>query len=314
MTTMKGIVLKDMAPQLRDDLPIPPIRAGEVRVKILYTTVNGHEIELAANNGMRFFSKLMGARGEVQTGLEFSGIVESDGKVFSQGDKVLGYVDLANGWKPHAEYISIPEAYLAALPEAVTLEDAAAIPMSAMTALVALRDVAPISAGTSVLILGASGGVGVMAVQIAALLGAKTTAVASAKHHALLEELGADTLIDYKTTDITQTSEQYAVILDMTATYRYQQLRHLLTDDGIFIPANPFGSLVDMVLHRKSVGWLYVNKGDSKMLAELADWAAEGHLKSIIDSEFELADYQAAFEKALERGKSGRILLKFADE
>ncbi|MEM6530522.1 MAG: NAD(P)-dependent alcohol dehydrogenase, partial [Chloroflexota bacterium] len=311
--TMKGIVLNGTAPQLHNSLPIPPIGNREVRVKILYSTVNGHEIERESNRGFRFLNKLMGAKGKVQTGLEFSGIVESDGKVFSSGEKVLGYVDLARGWKPHAEYISISEQYLAPLPASLSLADAATLPMSAMTALVALRDIGQITQGTTVLILGASGGVGVTAVQIASILGASITTVAGASHHQLLKDLGADTVIDYKTTDITETDTQYELILDMTANYRFNQIRHLLTDDGIFIPANPFSALFDMLLNRKRIGWLYVDRGDSKMLTELAEWAAAGKLKSVIDSTFDLEDYRAAFDRALSRGKAGRVLIKIGE-
>jgi len=314
MDTMKGIVLKESKPQLRTDLPIPPIKAGEVRVKIIYSTVNGHEIELASNNMMQLLNKIMGARGDVKTGLEFSGIVQSDGQTFKTGDHVIGYIDLSKGWRPHAEYISIPEKYLAHLPESISFGEAAAVPMSAMTALVALRDIGNIKANDSVLILGASGGVGVMAVQIARILGANITAVASGKHHYMLQELGADTLIDYKTTDITQTNGQYDLILDMTATYQFKQLRHLLKNDGDFIPADPFNSLFDLLRYRNTVRWLLVDKGDTQMLTELAEWMVSGQLKSIIDSEFELSDYEEAFSKALSRGKPGRILLKFGDD
>ena len=233
---MKGIVFQGDNPQLKSDLPVPPVKKGEVRVKILYSTVNGHEIELATNKRMRFLNRLMGAKGEVQTGLEFSGVVETDGEDLKKGEKVLGYVDLTKGWKPHAEYISIPETYLARLPKSLSPKDAATLPMSALTALVTLRDVADIKAGDSVLILGATGGVGVMAIQLASALGAKTTAVASSKHHQLLQELGADTLIDYKSTDITKTNQQYDLIFDLTTTYRFRQIQHLLTDGGIFCP------------------------------------------------------------------------------
>ncbi|MEM8861401.1 MAG: NAD(P)-dependent alcohol dehydrogenase [Chloroflexota bacterium] len=310
---MKGIVIEGDTPQLRSDLPVPPVKKGEVKVRILYSTVNGHEIELAANKRMRFLSRLMGAKGEVQTGLEFSGVVETEGELFRKGENVLGYVDLTKGWKPHAEYISIPEKYLARLPESLSPKEAATLPMSALTALVTLREVADIKAGDSVLILGATGGVGVMAIQLASALGAKTTAVASSKHHQLLQELGTDNLIDYKTTDITQTTEQYDLIFDLTTNYRYQQIRHLLTDSGIFVPADPFKSLFDILFYRKSVKWLLVDRGDSALIAELAELATNGKLKAVIDSHFELAGYKAAFERALSRGKAGRVLIKLGN-
>ncbi|MEM7801183.1 MAG: NAD(P)-dependent alcohol dehydrogenase [Chloroflexota bacterium] len=311
--TMKGVVLQGTVPQLRHDLPVPPVAKGEVRVKVLYSTVNGHEIELAANRPMRLLNKLLGARGEVQTGLEFSGVVETDGEVFSKGEKVLGYVDLTKGWKPHAEYLSIPEAYLARLPDRLCPAEAAALPMSALTALVALRDIGKVRAGDSILILGASGGVGVMAVQIAKMLGAKTTAVASSAHHELLKTLGADALIDYRSDDIAQIDQRYALIFDLTTMYRYAQVRHLLTTDGVFVPANPFNSLIDMIVHRKAVRWLLVDKGDSAQIGELADWAATGQLKAVIDQKFELPHYQEAFERALARGKAGRVLIEIQE-
>ncbi len=310
---MKGIVLNGKEPVLKQDLPIPPIANGEVKVRVIYSTVNGHEIELASSKSARLLGKIMGARGEVQTGLEFTGVVETKGQTFSVGDKVFGYIDMTKGWKPHAEYISIPEQYLAHLPDALSESSTAALPMSAMTALTALRDIAKVQTGDSVLIFGASGGVGITAIQIAKILGATVTAVASAKHHELLTELGADKCIDYRTTNVSDMTGQYSAILEMTTQYRLKQIKHLLKDNGIFMPANPFNNLLDFLFNGRLTKWLFVDKGNTEQLNQIAAWAKLGLIKPVIDQEFELTHYKDAFKRALERGKAGRVLLKMAD-
>lgn len=311
MDTMAGIVLDGRRPQLREDLPVPAPAAGEVLVRVTHATVNGHEIEVAASSVLRFLGKLFGARGEVQTGLEFAGVVRSDGERHRIGDEVLGYVDVIKGWKPHAELIAIREDYLAHRPDAVPPVDAAALPMSGQTALVALRDIADVQEGDSVLILGASGGVGVMAVQIARLLGAEVTAVATATHHPLLRELGADTVLDARELDLSAHRGAYELVFDLTTTHRYKHVRHLLAPRGSFIPADPLRSMFD-VLFRRRARVLWVDKGDAKKLDQLATWAASGELISVIDEVFPLSCAEAAFARALARGKAGRVVLELS--
>ncbi len=312
MKTMKGIILSGKRPQIINNIPMPPVADGEVLVKILHSTVNGHEIEMASSSFMRFLNKIMGARGRVLTGIEFSGIVESNGQDFKISDQVLGYVDYVKGWKSHAEFISIPEKYLGKRPDSLTSAEASTLPMSGMTAIVALRDTAKIKGGDSVLITGASGGVGVLAIQIAKIFGANVTAMASGTHSDRLTQLGADSIIDYKQIKMKDLEEKYDLVFDLSTHYRYRNIRHLLKDGGIFIPANPLNSLFDMMIHKDKVKWLFVDKGDTDLINELVEWVTSGKLKAVIDSEFSLSNVDSAFEHALERGKIGRVVLEIS--
>jgi NADPH:quinone reductase-like Zn-dependent oxidoreductase len=312
MKTMNGIILSGKRPQILDNIKIPPVAEGEVLVKILHSTVNGHEIEMANSSFMRFLNKIMGARGSVLTGLEFSGVVKSNGKEFNIDDQVLGYVDFVKGWKSHAEYISIPEQYIASRPDSLPSAQASTLSMSGLTALVALRETAKIKTGDSVLITGASGGVGVLAIQIAKTVGANVTAMASGKHQDRLIELGTDIFLDYKQTKIEDLKGEYDLVFDLTTHYHYKNIRHLLKDDGIFIPANPFNSLIDIMFHRRNVRWLYVDKGDSKQIKELVNWVVEGRLKTVIDSEFSISDVDSAFKRASTHGKIGRVVIEIS--
>ena len=309
MRKMNGIVLKGLVPQLRTDIPVPEPQAGEVLVRITHATVNGHEIELAASSVMRLLGKLMGARGEVQTGLEFTGTVQTSSSRFKKGDEVLGYVDMTKGWKPHADYVAIPEDFLALRPEGLSAIDAAAIPMSAQTALVALRDMANVQPGDRVLVVGASGGVGLMAVQIGRLLGGQVTAVANPKHHQLLLNLGAEETVNSGDQGLASLTGGYVLILDMTTMLRFKQVRHLLAERGVFLPANPLNSLWD-IMFKKQVQYLWVDKGDHNKLAELTQWALSGDLKSVIDGVYPVERLGDAFARALERGKAGRVVLE----
>lgn len=309
MNSMKGIVLNNNQPILRSNLPIPVPKTGEVLVRVTHSTVNGHEIQMAANRMIRLIGKIMGAKGEVQTGLEFSGVVESNGTHFSTGDDVLGYVDMTTGWKPHAQFISIPETYLAHKPHSLSSVDAAALPMSGQTALVALKDIARTEPGDSILILGASGGVGVMGIQIAKSLGARVTAVGRKTHHSLLEELGAETLVDSTNLDLSKLEGNYNLVFDLTTAYRYRHIRHLLhKQKGVFIPANPLNSLTDIWL-RPNVRYLWVVRGNTPLLEQLATMAASRTLKPVIDKIYPLSDARAAFSRATVRGKAGRVVL-----
>jgi len=311
MKTMTGVVWTDGEPLVRHDLTRPEPGPGEVLVQVTHATVNGHEIEVAESAFLRLVGRAMGARGEVVTGLEFAGVVRSSGETYVPGDPVLGYVNMTRGWRPHGAFIAIAEAQLARRPAQLSAVDASALSMSGQTALVALRDIAGVSAGDSVMVLGASGGVGVLAVQIARILGARVTAVAKETHHALLSRLGAHTVMDSADLDLARLRGKHALILDMTTTHRYRHVRHLLSDDGCFIPANPLNCLLD-VATRRQVRYLWVDKGHAAKLEELAAWAASGSLEMVIDAVYSMGEVAPAFERARARGKAGRVVLEIS--
>ncbi len=312
---MLGLVLDDEGrPILRKDLPKPTPGPLEVLVRVTHTTINGHEFALARSPLVRGLAWLRGAPGRVRTGLEFAGIVASDGHELERGTRVMGYVDMIAGWKTHGEFIAIPRSQLARVPADLTMAEAATLPMGGQTALVALRDVAAIGAGQRVLIFGASGGVGVMALQIAAVLGARVTAVASPRHRSLLEDLGADELVDPEHAPPESMRGRYDAILDFTSTLPLRRVRQLLGERGVFVPADPLANLRDIVLSRRT-RWLMVDRGDAEHLEQLARWVEDGQLRAVVDQVHDLEQWQVAVDRGYARGKAGRVVLHLdADE
>ncbi len=173
-------------------------------------------------------------------GLDVSGRVEAVGDEvtrFAVGDEVFG---IAQG--SFAEYASAKEVKLAHKPSAITFEEAAAVAISGLTALQGLRDTARLQKAQSVLVIGASGGVGTWAVQIAAAMGATVTGVCSAAKADLVRSLGADDVMDYRAQDITASGRHFDVILDLAGNRPIKALRRLLTAQGTLVIGGGEGS------------------------------------------------------------------------
>ncbi|NNC73964.1 MAG: NAD(P)-dependent alcohol dehydrogenase, partial [Acidimicrobiia bacterium] len=179
-------------------------------------------------------------------GTDLSGVVEKVGGkagLWQVGDEVLGW-----GTRTFAEYAAVDEDHLVAKPTSLSFEEAAAIPMAGSVALQAWRDVAKVEAGDHVLVVGASGGIGTFAVQIAKAMGARVTGVCSTPNVELVESLGADHVIDYTERDFTDDARQYDAILDMADKHTLTQRRLALKTGGTLIPNSGeggrwFGSL-----------------------------------------------------------------------
>jgi NADPH:quinone reductase-like Zn-dependent oxidoreductase len=313
--TMRGLVFDprlELDVELREGLARPVPRAGEVLVRVTHTTVNGHEFELADNATVRAMGWLRGAPGEVRTGLEFAGVVESQGGVFGVGQRVIGYVDVISGWKPHAEYVAISEAFLARAPETVSLAEASTLPMGAQTALVAIREVAGLRAGQRLLLLGASGGLGVNGLQIAHLMGVHVTAMASGRHRERLRELGADVVLDYRETTLASITDTYDAVLDFSSTAWLRDVRHLLGDRGVFVPADPMRNLFEILTSRRA-RWLLVDRGDTGLLSEISEWVDDGKLTPIVSETFGVDDWREAVARSHVRGRLGRTVLAFGE-
>ena len=178
----------------------PQSKADELLVKVNAAAVNPKDT-FVRKGRFRIFT---GKQFPMQSGYDFAGEVVAVGERVSavkKGESVFGMLD---GWhgRTCAEFVVVKPSMLAKMPDSLSYEEAAAIPLTASTALQALRDEACIEAGFRVGINGASGGVGTMAVQISKLLGAHVTAVSSKENHEFLKRLGADTCIDYHDTDV----------------------------------------------------------------------------------------------------------------
>ncbi len=217
------------------DLEQPVIADDEVLIRVRAAGVN--IADWAIMNGLPYIARpvygLLRPKQAVR-GTDVAGVVEAVGAAvtrFQPGDEVFGWSDGS-----YAEYAAAPEAKLALKPVNLTFEQAAAVPMAGLVALQALRDHGNVQPGQTVLINGASGGIGTFAVQIARALGAHVTGVTSTRNVDLVRSIGADHVIDYTREDFTQSGKTYDLILDNVANHSLAKLRNVLTPTGVLIP------------------------------------------------------------------------------
>jgi NADPH:quinone reductase-like Zn-dependent oxidoreductase len=213
----------------------PEIGADQVLLRVRAAGVN--PADWAVMSGLPYVARpVYGLRApkNIVRGTDVAGIVEAVGADvtrFRPGDEVFGW---SNG--SFAEYAAAEEGALAMKPASLTFEAAATVPMAGLVALQALRDRGHVQAGQTVLINGASGGIGTFAVQIAKALGAEVTAVCSTANLELARSIGADHVIDYAKEDFTRNGKQYDFILDNVANHSLSDLRHALTPTGTLVP------------------------------------------------------------------------------
>ena len=217
---------------------VPSIGVGDVLVRVRATSVNTPDWATVAGVPyiLRAGSGLRRPRRPVR-GSDIAGVVEAVGRQVTDlvpGDEVFGFTKTRTG--AFAQYAVASAAQLVKKPAALTFTDAAASVMSGLAALVATRDVARVSAGTRVLVNGASGGVGTMAVQIARALGAEVTGVCSPRNADLVRSLGAGHVIDYTKEDFTQSRQRFDVILDNVLDHPSKAAARVLAPNGTFIP------------------------------------------------------------------------------
>jgi NADPH:quinone reductase-like Zn-dependent oxidoreductase len=217
---------------------VPSIGVGDVLVRVRATSVNTPDWATVAGAPyiMRPGIGLRRPRRQIR-GSDIAGVVEAVGQHVTDlapGDEVFG--ETRNRAGAFAQYAVAPATHLARKPAELAFTDAAASVMSGLTALVAMRDVAQVSAGERVMINGASGGVGTMAVQIAKTLGAEVTGVCGTGSIELVRSLGADHLIDYTKEDFTQSRQRFDVILDNVLNHPPKAVVRALAPGGMFIP------------------------------------------------------------------------------
>jgi NADPH:quinone reductase-like Zn-dependent oxidoreductase len=222
------------------DVEVPRPGEGEVLLVVRAAGLDRGAWHVMA--GMPYLMRLagFGVRKPKQAGLgsDVAGVVEEVGASVTglrPGDAVFGTCGPASRAASFAEYAVARPDRLARMPENLSFEQAAAVPVSAQTALQALRDRARVRAGQSVLIIGASGGVGTFAVQIAKAFGADVTGVCSMPKVELVSSLGADRVIDYTREDITDDGRRYDVVLDIGGNRPLGQLRRALASDGTLV-------------------------------------------------------------------------------
>lgn len=297
----------------------PAPRDDEVLIKIHAASINARDWRLMRANP--FFIRLIPGgllrpKNKILGG-DVSGRVEAIGrniKQFVPGDEVFGYLPAKTGQGTFAEYVCAPENAITQKPVNLTFEQAAAVPIAAITVLQSLRDYGNLQPGQRVLINGASGGVGTFAVQIAKAFGAEVTAVCSTRNLEMVRSLGADHVIDYKVEDFTKKGQQYDLILAVNGYHPISDYLNRLKPEGTYIVAG--GSMAQLFQaalnkRRKSTG------GGQKIcitsvvqrqqdLNFLKEYLESGKIMPIIDAYYPLSKTSDAlwyFEKEHTKGK-----------
>ncbi|GIF04336.1 NAD(P)-dependent alcohol dehydrogenase [Actinoplanes siamensis] len=216
------------------DVATPVPGSGEVLIRVRAAALNAYDWHLMRGDPylMRLEMGLTRPRRRIR-GRDVAGEVVAVGPGvtgFAAGDRVFG--DAGHPQGAFAQFVRVPAEWVAPIPANLTFVQAAALPLAGGTALACLREAGP---AETVLINGASGGVGTFAVQIARARGARVTAVCRARHHALVTRLGADQVVDYTTTDFTTTSARYDVVLDLVGNRRLSDLLRLLRPGGTLV-------------------------------------------------------------------------------
>ncbi|NUT31547.1 MAG: NAD(P)-dependent alcohol dehydrogenase [Hamadaea sp.] len=220
------------------EAPTPAPAAGEVLIRVRATSANPYDWHFMRGEPLvaRFMPGGMAVRRPAHAilGCDLAGEVEAVGPGVTRlrpGDTV--YALVKHG--AYAEYACVAEELVARKPERLSFEEAATVPMAAVTALQAVRDDAAVRPGARILITGASGGVGSFAVQIATALGAEVTGVCSGRNAELVRSLGAERTIDYTTEDFTRTARGYDALVDIAGSPKARATRRTLRKEGVHV-------------------------------------------------------------------------------
>lgn len=303
------------------DVPRPTPKSHEVLVKIEAVAINAADWYLL--RGKPFLVRLM--TGGIHKpkrailGADIAGRVEAVGEAVTQfkvGDAVYGDLS-AVGLGGFAEYVAVSEHALAPKPANLSFIEAASVPLAGVTALQALRHPRPIQGGEHVLVNGASGGVGTFALQLAKALGAKVTAVCSARNQALARRLGADEVLDYAQTDFTRNNQRYDRILAINGYHPISAYGRALKTGGVCVVVGGamrqiFGSLLLgplwSAISGKTMANLMAKPNQSDLIALTALLEA-GAVVPAIDKCFDLSQTAQALRYLGETHASGKVVI-----
>lgn len=289
--------------------PTPTPGPGQVLIKIHACSVNPVDWRIRKGELKMFVRE----RPPMLLGADISGEIAAAGPGATRlavGDLV--WVKLPGDVGGYAEYISVAEEIVSLRPKGLSAIEAAAVPAGATTALQALRDITQLKSGHKVLINGASGGVGLFAVQLAQAFGAKVTAVCGERGVDLVKRFGVNDVLDYKVTDFTRLGRKWDVIFDVSASRHFNTCQESLEDHGQYVTT--IGSMGDMVapmmnpLRSKKGHYIVVKSAaaDLDLVRALFDG---GRLKVVVDKVFPLARAGEA-QSYIESGKQlGKVVL-----
>lgn len=295
------------------DTDKPAIKDNEVLVRVRAASLN--PLDLYDLHGLPYIMRMQAGLIRPKAnglGLDMAGTIEAVGKdvtSYQPGDEVFG-----GRSQTLAEYVAVREdAAMAIKPADLTFEQAAAVPVAALTALQALRDKARVRPGHKVLVNGAAGGVGPFAVQIAKALGAEVTGVCSTRNVDMVASLGADHVVDYAKEDFTRSSQRYDVLVDIAGSRTLSECRRVLARSGVLVGVGapskgrwlgPMRRFVTMLLVAPVVSQqmtFFMAELSRDDLAVLCDLLETGKVRPVIDRTYPLSEVPQAI-RYLETG------------
>jgi NADPH:quinone reductase-like Zn-dependent oxidoreductase len=303
-----------------EEQPRPVPKSGQVLIEVHAASVNPRDWLL--REGRYVFRHLM--RGfPLILGSDVSGVVVESGSGatrFRPGDAVFGMQTPLGRMGGYAEYVAIDERALAAKPEGLSHVEAAAVPCAALTAWGALVRIGRIAAGSRVTIVGASGGVGTYATQLAKALGATVTGVTSGGNASLVRSLGADRVIDYKTEQFASLVESQDLVFDTIGRESLRKCARVLTPRGRYITTIPNAATFSQAFASNSLRMLrgghaqsahtVLVRADGEALGRIASLMSAGKVRSVIDSVYPLSEVRAAHERSRSWRSRGKLVLQ----
>ena len=326
--TMEAIVQERYGPEPEDVLRFtettrPTVGSNDVLVRVRAASVDRGTWHLMA--GLPYPARLaFGLRRPNFTnpGRTVAGAVEAVGEgvtAFRPGDEVFG---IPGGNGSFAQYVVVRPAKLATKPANLSFAEAAAVPISGTTALQAVRDHGRVQAGDKVLVIGASGGVGSFAVQIAKALGAEVTGVSSGAKAGMVLALGADHVVDHAREDVTDGRQRYDVIVDTGGNRRLAQLRRALTPQGrlVIVGGETGGRWLDGIdrslravllspFTSQELGFFLASETAADLVA-LRELIESGQVRPAIDRSYRLPETAAAIRHLLDGHARGKVVVE----
>lgn len=296
--------------QIRDTEK-PEISKWEVLVQVKYASANPKDVMLRKGKMKNYLSISF----PLKLGQDFSGVVVEAGSKagpYRPGDRVFGMVNETNNGTL-SEYLRVAPHEIYFAPENLSFSEAAAVPLTAQTALQALRNIGKVKPGYRVCINGASGGVGVFALQIARILGAHVTAISSEKNHALCRELGAAEVFDYKKIPANEAPGPFDVYFDVFGNQNWRRVRHLLKKTGWYVTTVPkFYNIADSFYSVFKIrnARLVVVESDSEDLSLLKEWIEGGELRPIVEAEFPMEQIAEVHRRIETKRTVGKIVVR----
>ena len=312
--TMEAVGFRHYGPaEVLEPLEVerPPVEPDTVLIRVAAAGVNPADTLLRSGR-LRLATR---SKLPFVPGADVAGLVESVGPAvtrFRPGDAVYAMLPSTAGGG-YAEYAAVVESGVAPAPPGLSLAEAAAVPLTGLTALQALRDKANLGTDDHALINGASGGVGTFAVQIAKVMGARVTAASSGRNVELVRGLGADEVIDYTRQDVTAGGKSYDVVFDAVNVLSARRSRRALRNDGVFVTVNP---LIGML----SPGWLARFRGGRRVesvfvqpngadLETIGAWISSGRVSPVIDRSYALSEAAEAHRYSESKRVRGKLVL-----